>query len=636
MTKSPISRAVVALGCASIAAAAAVVYLPGLGGGFAFDDYQVIVGNDALNLTDVSVTAVLDAAFSSNTGPLKRPLAMLSFAVNHRISGLEPLGYKITNLGIHALNGVLLFLLLLKITPRLRRPAAPSSFALAWFIAALWAVHPLNLTSVLYVVQRMTSLSATWVLAACWLYVCARERQIERRPVPPWQWSALAGCAACGALTKEPALLLPLYLWVIEITALHFEGAGVLRRVYNGTFAIVAVAVAAMFLFAPDIIFGGYHGRPFTWAERGFTELRVLLGYLRLLLLPALGGFTLFHDDFAISRSLVAPLTMLWAGAVLAALVLAAWRTKLAALRFGVAWFLLGHALESTIYPLELMHEHRNYLPAIGPLLALVVGAHAVLERRCAGRLQAGLGTAVVLLFAALTALRADIWSDPRALVEFEAAHHPRSARNSYEAGRVRVLQAGADNFALHASGIALLERSLALTSNPKQPISALVMVAADDRDRARLERMLAILRDQPLRMGRVRVVRDLVYCQGYGKCRRDPAVVLELVENILANPTLSQGARWYVLEWLAVYYARVLGDQTAAIRVLEDAWAQAPRSRELPLRLAEVLRAYGNSARALMIARGVREQLPWHAAISARPLLRRLRQLESGPIANE
>ena len=138
-----------------------LVYLPGLGGGFAFDDYHTIVDNPSLDIQTLSWDALLDAAMSGvGIGPLARPLAMLSFAANRSVAGLRPEAYKLTNLAIHALNALLIFGLLRSWLPRLA-PRAPT--ACAWLIAALWALHPINLTAVLYVVQRMTSLSATWV-----------------------------------------------------------------------------------------------------------------------------------------------------------------------------------------------------------------------------------------------------------------------------------------------------------------------------------------------------------------------------------------------------------------------------------------------------------------------------------------
>ena len=111
-TKSARSNLSVFVFILGLVAAIFYVYWPGLNGGFQFDDYKVIVQNPTLSLTEVTPTTVLDAAFSTNTGPLKRPLSMLSFAASERLSGLEPRAFKLANVALHCANALLLFALL--------------------------------------------------------------------------------------------------------------------------------------------------------------------------------------------------------------------------------------------------------------------------------------------------------------------------------------------------------------------------------------------------------------------------------------------------------------------------------------------------------------------------------------------
>jgi hypothetical protein len=96
------------------------VYWPGLFGGFLFDDYPNIVDNHGVQPSNASFSSLVGAALSSPSSEFKRPLASLSFAANYLISGLDPYWMKLTNLVIHLLNGLLVFLLarsLLRITP---------------------------------------------------------------------------------------------------------------------------------------------------------------------------------------------------------------------------------------------------------------------------------------------------------------------------------------------------------------------------------------------------------------------------------------------------------------------------------------------------------------------------------------
>ena len=157
----------------------ALAYLPGLRGPFVFDDYPNILNNPPVALTELTPQALRAAALSNTSGPLGRPLAALSFALDHyRAGGFYPLAFKLTNLAIHLLNVLLVYALAGRLARRLG--AGEMAPAVALFCALLWGLHPLQLTSVLYVVQRMTSLAATFTLAAmlCWLQ--ARERWAGR------------------------------------------------------------------------------------------------------------------------------------------------------------------------------------------------------------------------------------------------------------------------------------------------------------------------------------------------------------------------------------------------------------------------------------------------------------------------
>ncbi|HET7922411.1 MAG TPA: tetratricopeptide repeat protein, partial [Gammaproteobacteria bacterium] len=179
-----------------------LVYLPGLYGPFVFDDYVNIVQNTALNLPHLSFHALVDAAFSINAGPLMRPVSMVSFALNRYFFGIEPLSFKLVNLLIHLANGALMFMLLRRLLTAYRQLHAPTLLRerlewLALLIGALWLVHPLNLTAVLYVVQRETSLSALFMLAGLNLYVWARQRQLDGRGT---HWTWFPGTALLGAL----------------------------------------------------------------------------------------------------------------------------------------------------------------------------------------------------------------------------------------------------------------------------------------------------------------------------------------------------------------------------------------------------------------------------------------------------
>lgn len=158
-----------------------LIYWPGLQGSFVFDDEANILIPDGVRMTQLSVEAFRLALTSGHAGFSGRPVAQLSFAFNHYFSGFEPFAFKAMNLALHAANGILVFLLawqlLAQCMPRLRGFALPITAAT---VAALWVLHPIQLTSVLLVVQRMTMLSALFLFSAFLLHINARNRQGDR------------------------------------------------------------------------------------------------------------------------------------------------------------------------------------------------------------------------------------------------------------------------------------------------------------------------------------------------------------------------------------------------------------------------------------------------------------------------
>ena len=94
----------------------ALVYWPGLHGGYVFDDITNIIDNTSLHVVgNATWPEWMAAIYSSPSSDLQRPLAMLSFAINHALTGLDPYWMKLTNLGIHLLNTWLVFLLVRRV-----------------------------------------------------------------------------------------------------------------------------------------------------------------------------------------------------------------------------------------------------------------------------------------------------------------------------------------------------------------------------------------------------------------------------------------------------------------------------------------------------------------------------------------
>jgi hypothetical protein len=199
---------------------AIAVYFPGLSGDYVFDDMQNLLNNTRLPMKELNLENLEAASFSSHAGRLKRPVSMFTFALNRYFFGVNPLPWKIINLAVHLLTGVALFWLASLIMKHYRRHCETSlpRAAECWLplaVCAIWLVHPLNLTSVLYIVQRMTSLMALFTVLGLCFYIVGRSRLLERRSGWPWIFTGLFGFGALALLSKENGVLLPGYMFIL-------------------------------------------------------------------------------------------------------------------------------------------------------------------------------------------------------------------------------------------------------------------------------------------------------------------------------------------------------------------------------------------------------------------------------------
>ena len=166
-----------------VCALTAAIYLPGLAGDYVFDDMPNLLNNKRLQIDSLDMESLQGAALSSGSGMLRRPVSMMSFALNRYFFGVAPYSYKAVNLVIHLLTGLGLYLfsrLLVNAYRLCHKPDLPEA-ATTWLpviVSGLWLVHPLNLTSVLYIVQRMTSLASLFMVCGLCLYVAGRHRML--------------------------------------------------------------------------------------------------------------------------------------------------------------------------------------------------------------------------------------------------------------------------------------------------------------------------------------------------------------------------------------------------------------------------------------------------------------------------
>lgn len=404
----------------------------GLGGGFIFDDEANLKPAWSRNGDIDTFQDVIAFATSANELP-GRPLSLLSMLVDDQSWPADIPSLKRTNLALHLLNGCLVFWLCLALLRRfLPTHSAPARAWLALFACALWVLHPLQVSNVSYIIQRMNQLSTLLQLAGLLLYLHGREA-LPLRP--------LRGLVLCSTgigvfmplaiLAKENGLLLCAFALLVD--AYCFRPLPL--RWWPAWKAVFLwgplLAFAAYCLYRYKGFMAPYPTRNFDAWERLLTQGPVLLDYLDKLLLPRLHGAGLFYDNFPVARHLLDPAALTGWAVVLGLLGLA-WilRKRMPPVSFGIFFYFAGHLMESTLLPLELYFEHRNYLPQLGLWLALA-GLLAGLQRQRLRYLLAGAAVVLVLVLAWMTRQNAALWSQTRLQAAVWYESNPGSLRTT-------------------------------------------------------------------------------------------------------------------------------------------------------------------------------------------------------------
>jgi protein O-mannosyl-transferase len=419
----------------ALACLTGIAFGPGIHGGFLFDDFANLPALGAYGPVDNLRTFLLYLT-SGKADPTGRPLALLSFLIDARDWPAAALPFKITNILIHALNGCLLFGLVRRLEQRLAAMQAPDR--IAFLAAALWALHPLFLSTTLYVVQRETLLAATFMLAGLHLWVSARRRFDAGDARGGWRLALASalGCSFLAILCKANGALLPLLIWIVDSLILRVPApAGAsLRWARRALLMLPAAALLAyLVILIPSAARAAAELRPWTLAERVLSQPGIVLDYLRLLLLPRAVTAGVFQDAAAVPTTLSAAVVA--AAAFWLALAAAGFwlRRRQPALALAILFFMAGHLMESTVIPLEPYFEHRNYVPALllfWPLARWLGGAGAYARWRYAG------GLAAVALLALTTHLGARAWGDTYRLAQTWALLAPDSPRAQTFAAR--------------------------------------------------------------------------------------------------------------------------------------------------------------------------------------------------------
>lgn len=565
------------LACAGLIAVLVLAWLalaPGQSGGFIFDDSWNLRDLEGIQ-QNTTLAQALQYSFSGISSALGRPLALVTFAAQFYSWPWHPDDFVRVNILLHLLNGVLLFGCIVQLMRLLRHPE-PQALGTALAVAALWLWAPLQASAVLYVVQRMAVLSATCMFGGLLAYLAGRRRWLESegaRGVVPMSLGLVLG-TGLGILAKENAILLPLGVVVLEATLLRELPRGRHWKVWAAIFLGVPTAVVFGYLASrlPGLLDNAQE-RGFTPLERLLTESRVLFLYLRKLVLPSLYSIRLLYDDLAVSRGLLSPATTLPSVLAWIALLVAAVRGRRRApvFAFAVLWFLSQHLLESTIVPLELAFEHRNYVASIGPIFALVWYGGRLIGEPSLRRVRRPVQVAAAALFAfQLAALwqSATLWGRPVDLARYWARHQPDSIRSQLQL---------ADSYLAYGdygSAVAAFEHAMQRFPNdPTLPL-ALMEVGCSFPDGpvppfSRLEDSIRHFDAQQL--STLNLLDRLIGDMEDGHCKRyPPAEIYRIVSMVIESPQFQRHRRNLYL--LRSRVAELAGDRPQAMADLRTA----------------------------------------------------------------
>jgi len=552
-----------------------LVYRPALSGTFLLDDHANLAGLQTVDDMDSALHFVL----TGDSGPLGRPLALASFLPQASAWGLDATPFIQVNILIHLFNGLLVFLLSWQLARVVLHDRKDASI-LAVATMAIWLFMPLLASSSLLIVQRMTTLSATFVLCGLNAYMIAREKLTESAGIALTSMSImLVTFTLLAVFTKENGALLPLFVLVIELALLRSPGSLTTLQwnAWRGIFlAIPALLMAAFVLIQvpyPDDLVAR---REFTATDRLFSEARILWEYLLNAFFAPGAQLGPFHETRSVNGLLSGPLTIAAVIAWIVAVIFAVRsRSRYPVVTFAVFWFLAGHLLESTTIPLELYFEHRNYLPIIGPVFALcyfvfqIPGRFRVISR-------SALAVYAVINAAILFSVTS-MWGNPLLAATFWYSQDPASVRaattlasqqmsRSGPESAIETLRIFAERYPKHAY-IRIPELNLACAMAPRADHSGLV------------EYLDSGLPSVTFSMTTGKMLDELLTRSVTSECRSvHPATVAALADAVMKNPRYSASLhynRFHLM--LMARIARVSGNTDDTLEYLDRAIALLP-----------------------------------------------------------
>lgn len=461
------------LGLAGIVFLGFLVYSNVLYAPFFFDDYGIIVDNETIKNLKASF-----ADLSNN-----RYLTLITFAINYAFAGLKPFSYHITNSLIHIINAVLVYYLVALTckTPHLSNSKLSPQF-IAFSLAFIFVSHPIQTQAVTYIVQRATSMATMFYLLSLVSYIkwrlmtvqdsMAEEQKARSGYSKIMIYSISFFSAVCAMKTKEIAFTLPVIMAIYEV--FFFDNRSASRSSLPGIFkkpnlrrliylfpiflTILIIPLTMMNSAAPagtifqDVDNLTRNAPNISRIDYFFTQSRVMMTYLRLLIFPISQNFDyrypIYHSffDLPVLISFLAILSMVGMSIYLFYLSRTGknklpsdpFAMKLSGLRFmsfGILWFFITLLVESSIIPIkDIIVEHRIYLPSFGFFIVFVAFTDYMIKNSALKKI---LIVSIVVLLSISAYSRNSLWKDPLKMWEDVVSKAPSNVRAYTEIGAI-------------------------------------------------------------------------------------------------------------------------------------------------------------------------------------------------------
>lgn len=410
-----------------IAGIVALLYTTTLKSEFILDDLPLILNNPHIRLSELTVDTLQKATATT------RPIAMLSFAFNYYFHQYNVMGYHVVNVLIHIITGIFLYFFtrdtLLIPSSNFQPEIVP---AVALCTSFIWLAHPIQTQSVSYIIQRMNSMASMFYILSFFCYIRMRINKGIMTRIWYLIGSCIAGLLALG--TKEMTASLPFIIFLYEwyfFQDLRWSWAW--RHVAGLAVIILFLALILyhnQHLLPLGIIKNGFTGTGFTPMQRVLTETVVVMLYISLLLFPHPSRLNLDYY-FPVSQSIFdPPVTLLATGGILflsLTVIFSAYRERF--LSFCLLWFLGNLVIESSVIPLDLVFEHRLYLPSMLFIAGIVTMACRFIKNK---NVSISLFCIIFLCFSTWTFQRNMVWRDPVALYIDTITKSPGNPRPKY------------------------------------------------------------------------------------------------------------------------------------------------------------------------------------------------------------